>query len=74
VATTLARARRQHGGQAEAGADLEHALAGARVQVTAEQKRAGLGRLHALRHAEHAAGIGVEQDAVVHYLPCTFLK
>ena len=61
-------------GDSEAGADLEDPLARSGIHVAAKEPGAGLRRLHALRDAEYAAAVGVEQNAVVHYAPCTFLK
>ncbi len=55
VADDGTRARGQHRGESQAGADLEDALAGPHREVTAEEERPGLRRLHAVRDAEQTA-------------------
>jgi len=69
-----ARFRGEHGGQPEPRAELEHALARTYAQVPAKEARARLGRLHAVGDAKQAVAPGVEEDALVHYLPCTRRK
>jgi hypothetical protein len=70
-----ARPRRAHRGQADAGADLEDALFGLRVQVTAEQERARLRRLRPVGHLEGGALEDEEEHPViVGHLPITRRK
>jgi hypothetical protein len=75
------RPRRAHRGQADAGADLEDALAGPRVQVPAEEERARLGGLRPVRHLEGGALVNEEEHppivchlVVVGHLPITRRK
>jgi hypothetical protein len=69
-----ARLRREHGRQSQPGAELQHVLAGSDGEMTAEEARAGFGRLHAVGNAEQAVTPRVEENALVHYLPCTRRK
>ena len=60
----------------DARAELEHGLAGAKIEVAAEEERARLGRLDAVGDAESATAVEKEEQARVgrHGLPMTLRK
>src|SRR5438477_1590445 len=57
--------RGEHGGQAEATADLEQSFSRPRIEMLAEEERARLGRLDLVRDAKQAAAPGEQEGAGV---------